>query len=89
MYWKSGIVRDKTKNDKFICLLNDDKQNNPFCRLKLLFVKVGSNQSKLYHLKFLSQLIRLSDYKTLGTSVIYIPVASLFLTVKGKKTSLY
>ena len=32
----SGIYRDKTIADKFKCIPNDDKQNFPFCSVKLV-----------------------------------------------------
>ena len=32
----SGILRDKTMDDKLIFIPNDDKQNYPYFRLKLL-----------------------------------------------------
>ena len=31
-----GILRDKRMDDKLIYITNDNKQNDPFCRLKLL-----------------------------------------------------
>ena len=36
-----GILRDETMNDKLICISNDDKQNYPFCTIKLLVYKSG------------------------------------------------
>ena len=32
----SGILRDKTVGDNLFYKLNDDKQNNSLCKLKLL-----------------------------------------------------
>ena len=32
-----GILRDKTMNDKITQYLNGEKQNYPFCKLKLCF----------------------------------------------------
>ena len=32
----TGILKDKTIEDKFSYIPNDDEQNYPFCRLKLL-----------------------------------------------------
>ena len=31
-----GILRDKTMYEKFIYILNDDKQNYPFCTFEIL-----------------------------------------------------
>ena len=36
MYEKSGIQRDKPMADKLVYIPNDDTQNFPFCRLKLV-----------------------------------------------------
>ena len=33
---KSGILMDKTINDKSLYLQNDIRQNYPFCRMKLM-----------------------------------------------------
>ena len=37
----SGILRDKTMNDKLMCIPNYDKQNCTFCTIKLLVDKSG------------------------------------------------
>ena len=65
----SGILRDKTMEDKLIYIPNDDKHNYPFCWLKLLVEKFDSNQYKI-----LKCYPRLCGLKTLGTSVIYNPM---------------
>ena len=41
----SGILRDKTMDDKLIYIPNDDKQEYPICKLKLLFWKVSIKTS--------------------------------------------
>ncbi len=33
---KAGILKDKTMDDKSMYINNDDKQNHPLCRSKLL-----------------------------------------------------
>ena len=38
---RSGILRDKTMDDEFIYIPNDDKQNYPSCRLKLIVEQFG------------------------------------------------
>ena len=48
-------------------MYNDDTQNYPLCRLKLV---VETNQNSLNSPKLLSQRIRKHYYKTLGNSVI-------------------
>ena len=75
-------------DEKFKHILNDDSQNNTFCRLQLVVeilrhspIKIQEKSSKL--------LIRKRYYKTLGTSVINNPLSplSLYLVnvgVKGK-----
>ena len=62
-------------DEKFKHILNDDSQNNPFCRLQLVveilrhsLIKIQEKSSKL--------LIRKRYYKTLGTSVINNPMSS-------------
>ena len=40
------ILRVKTINDKFLNLPNNDKYNNPFCRLKLLVETFVADHSK-------------------------------------------
>ena len=42
----SGILYDKTMDEKFMYLLKDDKQNYTFCILKSLVEKFGTNQLK-------------------------------------------
>ena len=39
----SGVLGDKTMDDKLIYIPNDDKQNFPFCRLKLLVISLNTN----------------------------------------------
>ena len=55
---------------------NNDQQNYQFFRLKLLVKMFGhfkfeiTNQSLKKHLKYLRQIIRGCDFKSLGTSII-------------------
>ena len=39
----TGILRDKTMDDKLMYIHNDDKQNQPFCILRLLVQKFGQS----------------------------------------------
>ena len=39
LYVNSGIYRDNTMADKFMYIPNDNAQNYPFCRLKLVVEK--------------------------------------------------
>ena len=70
-------------DEKFKHILNDDSQNNPFCRLQLVveilrhsLIKIQEKSSKL--------LIRKRYYKTLGTSVINNAMSSPSLGVMNQ-----
>ena len=60
MYQHSGIIRDKTMDDKLLWISNDDKQNYLFSRLKLVFEKFDywsfePNQNSIYEPKILKR----------------------------------
>ena len=74
---KSGILGDKTMDNKFLDITNDDKQNYLFCSSKLLTEKFGTNWNQSNFNKF--TLIRSRCYKTLGTSVINSPMSTISL----------
>ena len=38
----SGVLGDKTMDDKLIYIPNDDKKYFPFCRLKLLVISLNT-----------------------------------------------
>ena len=59
--------------DKLIYINNDDKQNSPFCRLKLLVESfdtskkpTNQNSIKVPKVEYI-----VTYYKTLGTSLLY------------------
>ncbi len=63
----SGILRDKTMDDKLMYIPNHGKK-------RILVEKFGTNQSNSWQVpKVLGLGIRKSDKKTFGTSVIYSP----------------
>ena len=75
---KSGILGDKTMDNKFLDITNDDKQNYLFCSSKLLTEKFGTNWN---HSNFNKcTLIRSRCYKTLGFIVINSPMSFPFLS---------
>ena len=69
---------------------NDDTQNY-FCRLQLVDETFGHStkqpiKTQLKSPKLLGQRIRKSYYKTLGTSVINMPISSSFLNSDSTKS---
>ena len=55
-YEKTGILRDKTMDDKLKYIPSDDKQNYQFCIFKLVIQMFKTNQSNVK--KILGQRIR-------------------------------
>ena len=72
--------------DKLMCIQNNDKQNYPLSRLKLVVKHLNTqlneptNQNSLKSPKLLSQRIRKHYYKTLRTRVINTLLSPFFLT---------
>ena len=70
---------------------NDDAQNYPFSRLKLVVKRLHTqlnnptNQNSLQSPKFLSERIRKLYYKTLGTTNDYLPTLICFYSKVQKK----
>ena len=64
-------TRDKTMDHKFMYISNNDKQNFPFCRLKLLVKKLGYSSFLTDQNSVKSPIDLKSFLKTLGTTVIY------------------
>ena len=64
------VLRDKTMADKLMYIPNDDTNNYPFCRLKLVvetfeYTTESTNQKSPKSSKMLSQWIRKPYYVTL------------------------
>ena len=59
--------------DKFKYIPNDDTQNSLFCRLKLLVETFGHSTNQKYFK--VPKVVKTANKKTLGTSVIKIPMS--------------
>ena len=72
----NSFSRDKTMNDKLICIPSYDKQNY---HLWIMYIKVWTLQVRNQLIKFYksTQTIKLHSYKTLGTNLIYSPMSPL------------
>ena len=73
--------------DKLMYISNDNTQNYPFCRVKLVVetLEQSTNHNSLKSPKLLSQRIKKLYYKTLGTSAINSPLSPIFLAFNPYK----
>ena len=65
--------------DKLMYIPNDDTQKYPFCRLELNYLSTQLKKLTNQNFKKVPKVVRLTNMKTLGTSVINSPLSPLSL----------